>query len=377
MTGTATGPLPLRICYLGIGESVHMKRWAGAFAARGHHVSLVTANPDGAPPCGVNVRLISPRLPGKAMKYLEGTFQLRRFLSEYRPDILHAHFLTGYGWWGWWSGFQPLIITVWGKDVYVHPSRGAASRFLASAALRRARLVTGDSENILERAVALRGSPVETRVVQWGVDTEAVRPGYGREETRRRLEIGEEQPVILTNRNFTESFYNNHRIVEAARAVAEKHPGAIFLFLGDGPLRPEVEAQADRLGLAGVARFLGTVPPGDMAAYLGAADIFVSASDVDAPPLSLLEAMAAGLPVVVRRLPSIEEWITGGEGGFLADGDDLPGGLTSGINLLIADKGLAARFGAENRKVAKVRADRKKQMDGMEALYRRIVEENR
>ena len=370
-------PRPLRICYLGIGESIHMKRWAEAFAARNHEVMLLTANP-GEPPDGVETRTITSRLPGKAAKYLEGTLQVRRFLSEYRPDILHAHFLTGYGWWGWWSGFRPLVITVWGKDVYVHPARGPASRFLASAALKRAALVTGDSKDILERAVSLRGGPVETRVIQWGVDTAAIRPGFRRVETRRGLGIGGDQPVILTNRNFTERFYNNHRIVEAAGIVLREFPGAVFLFLGDGPLRPETEAMAGRLGLSRGIRFPGSVPPGEMASYLGAADIFVSASDVDATPMSLLEAMAAGLPVVVRRLPSIEEWVTDGEGGFLADGgDDLPGGIASGIMRLLGEVDLAARFGAKNRKAAAARADRNAQMDAMEEIYRRIVERTR
>ncbi|MCR4403313.1 MAG: glycosyltransferase [Firmicutes bacterium] len=93
------------------------------------------------------------------------------------------------------------------------------------------------------------------------------------------------------------------------------------LIAGDGPARRDLEALAARLGVANQLRFLGFVE--DMARFYAAIDVFVLPSLSEGMPLSLLEAMAAGVPVVATRTPGTEEVVAPGMGWLAAPGDDL------------------------------------------------------
>ena len=89
------------------------------------------------------------------------------------------------------------------------------------------------------------------------------------------------------------------------RRSASAVPEAVFLIVGDGPERPRLEALAEQLGVAPAVRFLGT--RSDIPQLLSALDVFVLTSRIEANPVSILEAMAAGLPVVAPNVGSISE----------------------------------------------------------------------
>lgn len=93
------------------------------------------------------------------------------------------------------------------------------------------------------------------------------------------------------------------------------------LVAGDGPARHELEKLAARLGVAGQVRFLGFVE--DILPFYTAIDVFVLPSLSEGMAISLLEAMAAGVPVVVSRTPGVEEVVRPGMGWLAAPGDDL------------------------------------------------------
>jgi len=110
---------------------------------------------------------------------------------------------------------------------------------------------------------------------------------------------------------------------------------------GDGSLREELVRQAAGLGLD--AEFHGFVP--DVRDRLAAADVFVLPSRGDNAPMSILEAMACGLPVVSTRVGGIPELVSDGETGLLVAPDD-PAGLATAIETLAANADLRARLGA-------------------------------
>jgi glycosyltransferase involved in cell wall biosynthesis len=135
--------------------------------------------------------------------------------------------------------------------------------------------------------------------------------------------------------------------VTLVRALA-KLPGGRFeaLLVGDGPDRPAVEAELRRLELEGVVELAGERE--DVAEILAGSDIFVLASRSEAFPLTVLEAMAAGLPVVAPRVGGLGELVVEGETGLLvAPGD--PAALASAIVRLVDDPELRARLGGAGR----------------------------
>jgi glycosyltransferase involved in cell wall biosynthesis len=108
---------------------------------------------------------------------------------------------------------------------------------------------------------------------------------------------------------------NHPLFLRAAALVHREVPAARFLVVGDGPERPGLEALARQLGLAGVVRFLGT--RADVPDLLRLIDVAVLTSHIEASPVSLLEAMASGKPVVATRVGSVEEAVLDGRTGYL------------------------------------------------------------
>ena len=124
---------PLRLAFLSIGRHIHTERWIRWFADRGHECHLLTVQPGPVP--GVTVHDIRRGFGPKPLRYLWSLGEVRRILGRLEPDLLNTHFLTGYGYWGHFSGCHPNVLTVWGDDVYVTPFENGLKNWLARAAL--------------------------------------------------------------------------------------------------------------------------------------------------------------------------------------------------------------------------------------------------
>ena len=114
------------------------------------------------------------------------------------------------------------------------------------------------------------------------------------------------RPVLLVNRALSRT-YNVAGVLRAFALVQERTPEARLIVVGDGPERARLERLAGELGLRDVA-FRGWVAPGEMGGVYDEADVFLNGSEVDAAPLSILEAWAAGLPVVTTDAGGIPTW---------------------------------------------------------------------
>jgi glycosyltransferase involved in cell wall biosynthesis len=136
-------------------------------------------------------------------------------------------------------------------------------------------------------------------------------------------------------------------ILAAAPAILARHPDATFTFAGDGPRREALELLARALGVGGRVRFLGECQ--DVAPVLAAADLFVLPSRSEAFPNAVIEAMAAGLPVVASRVGGIPEVVRHGENGVLVPADDQDA-LADAVLGLMDRRDQAAALGAAARR---------------------------
>jgi len=140
--------------------------------------------------------------------------------------------------------------------------------------------------------------------------------------------------------------------LHAAAQVAEGHPAARFVLIGEGEARRELESQAQRLGIADRVAFTGF--RADVPAVLRALDAFVMPSHAEGLCTSVIEAMLAGLPVVATNVGGIVEVVEDGVTGLLVPQAD-PRPLAEAIDRLLSDRALAAKFGAAGRERARSR----------------------
>jgi len=149
------------------------------------------------------------------------------------------------------------------------------------------------------------------------------------------------QPVFLSNRNL-EPLYNVECCIRAFARVQEQVPSASLVVAGYGSQRESLEALASSLGIRNV-RFTGRVSPAEMARLLNEADILLNSPDIDNMPLSLIEAQAAGLPIVSTSTGGIPYIVKDGESGLLVPPGDADGMARASLRLL-TEPGLALRL---------------------------------
>lgn len=167
---------------------------------------------------------------------------------------------------------------------------------------------------IVARARTVRGARgVLVRV--HGVDVREQRRRAARAgEARRGFGVPPEAFLLVCVANLRP--VKNHRLlVQAARRVLDARPDALFLLAGDGPLRHEIAAEVRALGLADRVRLLGRVPAASR--LIAAADLLVLSSRYEALPVTVMEALAAGVPVVAPAVGGIPDIVTTGRNGIL------------------------------------------------------------
>jgi glycosyltransferase involved in cell wall biosynthesis len=148
--------------------------------------------------------------------------------------------------------------------------------------------------------------------------------------------------------------------------------------IGDGPLRRRLERRAAALGLGGRVRFLGSLPPDEVAGWMGRAWLLAAPSltaadgDSEGLPTVVAEAAAASLPVVASDHSGLPEAVVDGETGFLVPEGDAHALATRIATLLLAPD-LRARMGAAARRLAEERFDAVKQAAGLERLYDEVT----
>jgi glycosyltransferase involved in cell wall biosynthesis len=193
--------------------------------------------------------------------------------------------------------------------------------------------------------VELGLDPAKIRVVPNGVDLaalDAARPGP---EVRRELGLPEGVPVIgLVGR--LDHWGKGHKELFAAVASLREHYPVCALIVGGGRRLEEVKTLAASLGLADTVHFLGQRR--DIPDLLNATDIFVLPSYSEGVSLALLEAMAAGLPVIATAVGGLPEVVEDGETGLLIPPKDAAA-LAGALARLLADPALARRLGAKAR----------------------------
>jgi glycosyltransferase involved in cell wall biosynthesis len=154
------------------------------------------------------------------------------------------------------------------------------------------------------------------------------------------------------------------------RAVKDLRGPWRLLLIGDGPLRAQAERQAADLGIADRVEFLGSRP--DVPQLLAGSDVFVLASNKEGLPISILEGMRAGLPVVATDVGGIPETVRDGHNGFLVPRGD-PEALQSALQRLITDGALRERFGQASRKRYEVDFTAQRMFDQTRAVYESVL----
>jgi glycosyltransferase involved in cell wall biosynthesis len=162
-----------------------------------------------------------------------------------------------------------------------------------------------------------------------------------------------------------------HRyLIEAVARVFESRKDVHLLLVGDGPLRHELESLSRSLGLADNIHFLGE--RADAALLFSSFDVAVLASLHEGLPNTVIEAMAAGSPVVATAVGGVVELIADGETGYLIPPSD-PAALAESIAMVLADTKRSASVAGRARDFVRVNFGVNRMVESVEKLYQEVM----
>jgi glycosyltransferase involved in cell wall biosynthesis len=385
---------PLRIAVLGDFDGPHTRAWVRTFVERGHDVHAISyftpkaelpgltlhvlTKPYPLSPGGERVRErgrgsgLRGRLPPNLLRLIHAwryrRAGLRRVLDEIRPDVFHAHYAVEHGFYGATAGFHPYVISAWGSDLLVESHTNMGQR-IASWALKRADLVTGNDASLVKRAVELGVATEKAAVVHLGIERIFLDAGASSVNLR---EHDASPPTVISDRAL-EHLYNIDQVLEAFARVRGAMPDTRLVVAGTGSQANLRMAHAfAKLDLRGSIEFAGHLGQDVLAQRLAQASVYVSVPSSDSLALSNLEAMAAGTFPIVSDLPSMDGWVEDGVNGLRVPPRD-PGALATAIRRALGDPELRRRAAVHNRQLVEARGLREPNMLLMERHYYRLA----
>lgn len=324
------------------------------FEAAGHKVSVFTLGGQAMARDGANVYR-SPAIPLGNTGYhfaLSYSKNAQRALSS--VDIIHCHHLVMGLEFAHRYGKCPVVFTNHTRyDLYT----GVYSRLPQAAADQLFRFMWPKMTSYCD-VVIVPSESVKKVMAEFGIDKPMVVIHNGIDLARFQkvdsVQIGQKLhlpdgavPLIYVGRLSPEK--NLFTLLEAFAVATATVPDLLLILVGSGLLEGKLRQQAQRLGVEDKLRFCGSVSNEEVPDYLAAAEIFVTASTTEVHPLTVMEAMASGLPVVAIMSPGIVDLVKQGTNGLLAENS--VEALAEAMVILARDKGLRRLMGAFARQM--------------------------
>lgn len=296
--------------------------------------------------------------------------ELQSLLATTRPDIVHAGPIQTCGYLAALSDFHPLVVMSWGSDLLLDLHRGPEWENATNIALRHSDGFVCDCDTVRHAACRYAQLP-EHRIAQfpWGIIPGSFCP-EGPILSHSEYSFGSNDIPVICTRSW-EPVYRIGMLLEAFQRAHQADRRLRLLLIGDGSERERVRSFLTRNSLHDVVLTPGKVQNSELPKWFRVAKAYVSCAESDGTSVSLLEAMATGLPVIVTDIPSNHEWVTPDENGWLAS-------TTEGFARHLEGVGRLTRaqrdsISVKNRTLIAEKADWNRNFPKLLRLYRSLL----
>jgi glycosyltransferase involved in cell wall biosynthesis len=261
--------------------------------------------------------------------------RLGTLIRQIRPDLVHVHSRRGADWFGGIAARRSGTPAILSRRVDSHDMP-----LLASLKYRSFDTVIAISECIRLQLAAAGVPAAKLRVVRSAIDPARSRATWQRERYLAEFSLRATDPTIAVVAQFIQRKGHRH-LIAALEKILPTHPEVRVLFFGRGPLEQNLRSAVAAAGLTDVIRFAGFRD--DLREFLGHVDLLVHPAEREGLGVSLLEAQAAGVPVVAFNAGAISEAVADGRTGILVPIGDTDA-LAAEITGLLADPGRRRKF---------------------------------
>ena len=343
-----------RILIFGYSSSSHIRKWVTSLAERGYQIRLISL-------AGENIEGIDTIcIPRKnKLSYFSTYKQVVKYTLDFKPDIIHAHYVGGYGFWGMMSKIHPFIVSVWGSDVNELP-KNKFNKYLIKKILLKADYVTATSNYLLETTIGIQNQvSSKSKVIPFGV---------------RIPEPKTSENTLNQNALFLkhlEKVYAPDILIKATKRVIQKIPGFKLTIAGDGTMKAELIQLIQKLGLNNVVTLAGYISHEHIYNLMRKHDFFVMPSLQEGFGVAAVEAFACSRPVVATNVGGIPEIVTDNVNGYLVEPNDIDA-LADAMIRMLSNKDTMIKMGQNGYKIAKEKYDWEKSVDQMVGIYESV-----
>ncbi|HSG45650.1 MAG TPA: glycosyltransferase family 4 protein [Anaerolineales bacterium] len=306
-------------------------------------------------------------------------FDFRRLVKRIKPDIVHAGPIQTCAFIAVLSGYRPILTKSWGYDLVKDADSSKWMQWVTRYTLTRSAFFTSDANVTRDKAISFGMNPENVVIFPWGVNIERFHPEKEekpkkkktKSSTRKTKDKKDKSITLFCSRTW-EPIYGVDVLAKAFVKVAQTNPDVNLILLGGGSQGTNIRRILMNGGVMERVHFGGQVGQRDLPRWYHMADIYISPSHVDGSSVSLLEALACGMPCLVSDIAGNKEWVEEEVNGWLfRDGnvDD----LAEKILLAIKSQRSWGRIGKAARKTAEERADWKSNFGKLLEAYEKVV----
>jgi glycosyltransferase involved in cell wall biosynthesis len=293
-------------------KGTHAVRWANGLAEKGVDVHFVTQQKMF---WNLDDRVCIYDLPYKgALGYFLNVFKIREVFKSINPDLVNVHYASGYGTLARLARLKPVLLSVWGSDVYDFPNKSNIHERLLCRNLLYADAIASTSESMAKYIKDRFDIYSHIYVTPFGVDVDFFKPCPN-------LETYPKEIVIGTVKTLSKK-YGIDTLIRAFKVVCDNLSETYSLKLeitGDGPDRDELVELAENLGVLDKVTFFGFLDKEGVLERINNMDIYAALSRLDSESfgVALLEASSCEKPLVVSDVSGPAEVVKDGITGFV------------------------------------------------------------
>lgn len=341
----------MRVALLAAASSIHTARWANGLSEQGHEVHVISQHPvkELFANC-VTIHLLPLR---GTLGYFTMSSSVRSLLEKIRPDIVNAHYASGYGTTARLVNYRPWVLSVWGSDVYSFPYKSFLHKWLVRKNLLAADQVASTSRCMAEQTRKLAPELTNIEITPFGVSLEAF-------EDIQPISNDKKNRLVIGTIKSMKDVYGIDILIEAYANLVKRFQSRTDLsflqlelrLVGEGEKMSELKALAESLGVSDSVHFIGRVPHSQVPSELDMLDIFAALSRNESFGVAILEAGAGGRPVVVSDVGGLPEVTIDGITGSVVPSED-PKAAADALEKLVLDGKLRQQMGLEAQKHVK------------------------
>lgn len=368
----------MKILILSDAGSSHTLKWVRSLSKAGIEIGLFSINKFDSTCYNdlYNVSLFGGcidteicNLPTNILKkvcYLKALPSLLKTIREFKPDILHSHYISSYGVLGMLTCFRPHIVSVWGSDIFDFPKGNFLQKNLIKLCLKRAQKILSTSIVMAKETNLYTKKEVE--VTPFGIDLNTFK-------AKKVNSLFNEKDIVIGTVKTMSEKYGIKYLVKAFVKIKEKHPELPLklLLVGGGEQSSEINKLIIDSDIKDCSIMTGPVPYDKVSDYHNMLSVSVSVSNSESFGVAIIEASACEKPVVVSNVGGLPEVVENGVTGIVVPPRDVDATVNA-IEKLVLDKALREKMGKAGRERVKKLYDWNENVKQMINIYRSVFE---